>query len=189
MFFTIDKPIYLIIFLLIPFIWLLMKRSSVKNRLSGQKIVISVLRSLLIIVLGLSLSDPKILSHSDQVNVFFCLDVSESIPSDQRLKAETFIERAASDMQAGDQAGLIVFGNHPSLEVSLRTKLDALNIKSIVNPHNTNIHDALQLAIGKLPQQGKNRIMVFSDGNENMQRSRDMAYLAGSLGIKIYPVP
>ncbi len=157
--------------------------------MSKQKIVISVLRSLLIIVLGLALSDPKILSHSDQVNVFFCLDVSESIPSDQRLKAETFIEQAASDMQGEDQAGLIVFGKHPSLEVSLRTKLDALNIKSIVNPHNTNIHDALQLAIGSLPQRGINKIVVLSDGNENMQRSRDMAYLAGSLGIEIYPVP
>jgi uncharacterized membrane protein len=139
--------------------------------------------------LGLALSDPKLLSHSDQVNVFFCLDVSESIPGYQRQKAETFIEQTAVEMQSEDQAGLIVFGKHPSLEVSLRTKLDVLNIKSIVNPHNTNIHDALQLAIGRLPQQGKNKIVVFSDGNENIQRSRDMAYLAGSLGIEIYPVP
>ncbi|MBW2450577.1 MAG: VWA domain-containing protein [Deltaproteobacteria bacterium] len=187
--FAIDKPIYLIVYLLIPFIWLMMRRSSAGDRLSKQKMVIGVLRSLLVIVLGLALSDPKLLSHSDQVNVFFCLDVSDSIPGDQRLKAETFIEQTTSDMQGEDQAGLIVFGKHPSLELTLRTKLDALNIKSIVNPHKTNIHDALQLAIGKLPQQGKNRIMVFSDGNENMQRSRDMAYLAGSLGIEIYPVP
>ncbi len=157
--------------------------------MSKQKIFVGVLRSSLIIVLGLALSDPKHLSHSDQVNVFFCLDVSESIPNDQRLKAETFIEQTAAEMQSEDQAGLIVFGKHPSLEVSLRTKLDALNIKSIVNPHNTNIHDALQLAIGRLPQPGKNKIVVFSDGNENMQHSRDMAYLAGSLGIEIYPVP
>jgi len=157
--------------------------------LSKQKMGICVLRSFLVIVLGLALSDPKLLSHSDQVNVFFCLDVSESIPGDQRLKAETFIEQTAAEMQSKDQAGLIVFGKHPSLEISLRTKLDALNIKSIVNPHNTNIHDALQLTIGKLPQQGKNKIVVFSDGNENMHRSRDMAYLAGSLGIEIYPVP
>ena len=186
---TIDKPIYLIIYLLIPFIWTMMRRSSAGDRLSKQKVVIGLLRSFLVIVLCLALSDPKLLSHSDQVNIFFCLDVSESIPSDQRLKAETFIEQTATEMQNEDQAGLIVFGKHPSLEVSLRTKLDALNIKSIVNPNNTNIHDALQLAIGRLPQQGKNKIVVFSDGNENMQRSQDMAYLAGSLGIEIYPVP
>ena len=166
-----------------------MRRSSAGDRWSKQKIVIGLLRSFLVIVLGLALSDPKHLSHSDRVNVFFCLDVSESIPGDQRLKAEAFIEQTASEMQADDQAGLIVFGKHPSLELSLGTRLEALNIKSIVNPHNTNIHDALQLAIGRLPQQGKNKIVVFSDGNENMRHSRDMAFLGRSLGIEIYPVP
>ena len=166
-----------------------MGRSSALRRWSIQKVVISVVRSLLILVLGLALSNPKLLSHSDQVNVFFCLDVSESIPADQRLKAKAFIGQAASEMQGEDRAGLIVFGKHPSLEISLRTKFEALNVKSIVNSHNTNIHDALQLAIGRLPQQGKGRIVVFSDGNENLKHSRDMAYLAGSLDIEIYPVP
>jgi uncharacterized membrane protein len=189
MLFTLDKPIYLIVCLLVPFIWLMMRRSTAGEQLSKKQIAIGILRSLLVIVLGLALSDPKILGHSDQVNVFFCLDVSESIPLDQKLKAEAFIKRAAVEMQAEDQAGLIVFGKHPSIEVSLNSKLDALNMKSIVQPHNTNIHDALQLAIGRLPRQGKNRIVLFSDGNENMRHSRNMASLAGSLGIQIYPVP
>jgi uncharacterized membrane protein len=187
--FTLDKPIYLIIYLLIPFIWILLNRTASRGSSRRLRYVFGILRSLLIVVLGLALSDPKLLSHSDQVNVFFCLDASESIESDQRLKAEKFIEQTASEMQTDDRAGLIVFGKHPSIELSLRTKLDALNIKSIVNPHSTNIHDALQLAIGRLPQQGKNKIVVFSDGNENMQRSLDMAYLGRSLGIEIYPVP
>ena len=155
MLFTLGKPIYLSIYLLIPLIWFMLRRSSVEDRLSKKQIVVCVLRSSLIIVLGLALSDPKHLSYSDRVNVFFCLDVSESIAGDQRQKAEAFIEQTAAAMQKGDQAGLIVFGKHPSLEVSLKTGLDAPDIKSIVNPHNTNIHDALQLAIGKFPGQGK----------------------------------
>ncbi len=189
MLYTLDKPIYLSICLLIPFIWLMLRRSTAGEQLSKKQIAIGILRSLLVIVLGLALSDPKHLGHSDQVNVFFCLDISESIPLVQRLKAEAFIEGATVEMQTEDQAGLIVFGKHPSIEVSLNAKLDALNIKSIVHPHNTNIHDALQLAIGRLPPQGKNKIVLLSDGNENMLHSRNMAYLAGSLGIEIYPVP
>ena len=151
--------------------------------------VISVVRSFLIIVLGLALSDPKLLSHSDQVNVFFCLDVSESILEDQRRAAETFIRKAAAGMQNADQAGLIVFGRQASLEMSLRRDFDFQIIRSEVNPNYTNIHDALQLAIGNLPPQGINKVVVFSDGNENMLHSLDMSYLAGSLGIEIYPVP
>jgi len=189
MFFILNKPIYLSIYLLIPFIWIMLNRTASRGRSRLPRYVFGILRSLLVIVLGLALSDPKLLSHSDQVNVFFCLDASESIAGDQRLKAEKFIEQTASEMQSDDRAGLIVFGKHPSIELSLRTKLDALNIKSIINAHSTNIHDALQLAIGRLPQQGNNKIVVFSDGNENLQRARDMAYLGRSLGIEIYPVP
>jgi Ca-activated chloride channel family protein len=139
--------------------------------------------------LGLALSDPKLLTHSDQVNIFFCLDGSESILKEQRQAAEAFIKQAAGGMQNGDQSGLIVFGESPSLEKYLSKEMDSLNIRSEVNPNYTNLHDALQLAIGKLPQQGKNKIVVFSDGNENIHHALDAAYLAKSLGIEIYPVP
>jgi uncharacterized membrane protein len=166
----------------------MMNRSSVKDRSPGRKLVIGGLRSALVIVLGLALSDPRVLSHSDQVNVFFCLDVSESIPRDQKLAAQVFIKKAFADMKSEDQAGLIVFGKHPSIEISLRKEFDSLIMRSDVNPNTTNIYEALQLAIGKLPQKGEKKIVLFSDGNENFQRSLDMAYLAGSLGIEIYPV-
>ena len=189
MYFTLDKPIYLGICLFIPAIWIVMRSSFAGKTLTKRIIVAGVFRSFLVFVLALALSDPKLLSSSDQVNAFFCLDASESIPGDQRLKAENFIEQTAAYMQDEDQAGLIVFGKHPSLEVALEAKLAVRNIKSIVNPHNTNIHDALQLAIGKFPPQGKNKIVLISDGNENIKISRDMAFLAGSLGIEIYPVP
>ena len=185
---TLDQPIYLSICLLVPFIWLLMRRAAAGGGLTGKRIGVGIFRSLLIILAALALSDPKLMSHTDQVNAFFCLDISESIPDEQRLKAENFIRQTAAAMQNEDRAGLIVFGKHPSLEAALKPKLETVNIQSIVNPHNTNIHDALQLAIGKLPRQGKNKIVLFSDGNENLRQSRDMAYLAGSLGIEIFPV-
>jgi len=187
--FVFNQPIYLILLLLIPLIWFMMNRLFAKGRSPGQRLIVGGLRSLLIVVLVLALSDPQILSQSDQVNVFFCLDVSESIPGDQKLAAETFIKNASAEMKSEDQAGLIVFGKHPSLEISLRNEFDSLSIKSDINPNHTNIYAAMQLAIGKLPQKGKNKIVVISDGNENLQRSPDMAYLAASLGIEIYPVP
>jgi uncharacterized membrane protein len=139
--------------------------------------------------LGFALSDPQLLIRSDHVNLFYCLDISESIPREQKQAAEAFIIKTTAAMKNEDQAGVIVFGKHPSIEISLQKKIDSLVMRSDVNSNFTNIHDALQLAIGKLPLSGKNKIVVFSDGNENLQQSLDMAYLAGSLGIEIYPVP
>jgi uncharacterized membrane protein len=184
-----NNPLYLLLLLLVPVIWIMMIRSSVKERSPRQKLIVGGLRSVLVIILAFALSDPLIMRDSDQVNVFFCLDASESISGDQKSAAEAFMKKAGTEMKNEDQAGLIVFGKHPSLEVSLRKEFDSLIMRSDVNPNYTNIYEALQLAIGKLPQRGKNKVVVFSDGNENIQRSMDMANLAGSLGIEIYPVP
>jgi uncharacterized membrane protein len=167
----------------------MMSRSFAQGISSKQKIVVGGLRSLLIFILGLALSDPQLMSYSDQVNVVFCLDVSESIPREQKIAAEAFIKKAAAERKSEDQTGLIVFGKLPSFERSLRKDFDPLIIRSDVNSNYTNIYDALRLAIGKLTQKGTNKIVIFSDGNENLQRSLDMAYLASSLGIEIYPVP
>ena len=189
MFLSLNKPIFLILWLLIPVIWFTLQRSFAKGGLSRRKTFVTGLRSLLIILLGLALSDPRLLIRSDQVNLFFCLDASESIPRTQKKAVAAFIKKTTAAMKNEDQAGVIVFGKQPSIEISLQKKINSLAMRSDVNPNFTNIHAALQLAIGKLPQNGNNKIVLFSDGNENLQQSLDMAYLAGSLGIKIYPVP
>jgi uncharacterized membrane protein len=189
MFLSLNNPIFLTLWLLIPLIWFIQTRSWAKGGWSRKKTIVIGIRSLLIIFLGLALSDPQLLIRSDQVNLFFCLDVSESIPRGQKKAAEAFIKKTTAAMKNEDQAGVILFGKHPSIEISLQKKIDSLVMRSDVNPNFTNIHDALQLAIGKLPQNGKNKIVILSDGNENSHQSLDMAYLAGSLGIEIYPVP
>ena len=175
--------------MLIPVIWYMMNRTFAKGIWSKQKIFVSGLRSMLILILGLALSDPQLMKHSNQVNVFFCLDVSESIPREQKMAAEAFVKKAAAEMKSEDQSGLIVFGKNASVEVSLRSDFEPPIIRSAVNSNYTNIYNALQLAVGRLSQKGKNKIVIFSDGNENLQHGLDMAHLAGSLGIEIYPVP
>ena len=167
----------------------MMKRSSGEGGLSRRQFILAGLRSVLVILLAVALANPRLPRYSDQVNVFFCLDVSESISEDQQLMAKTFIKKAGAEMKSEDQAGLIVFGKQPSLETSLSNDFKSAIIRSHVNPNYTNIYEALQIAIGKLPQQRHNKIVVFTDGNENIARSEDMANLAGSLGIEIYPVP
>ncbi|MGD9137230.1 MAG: hypothetical protein PVH42_10735, partial [Desulfobacterales bacterium] len=65
--------------------------------MSRKDMALSVIRSLLVVILALALSQPKLLSQSDQVNAFFCLDISESIPRDQRQKVKAFIEQTTAE--------------------------------------------------------------------------------------------
>jgi Ca-activated chloride channel homolog len=192
------KPVFLLFWVLVPVIWFLIRRSHLKNRSRRSRILIGALRTALILVVALALSDPRMIKGSDRVNLFFCEDVSESVRGHKDrvdLKKEgengitTFMRRAATGIGEEDLAGLIVFGEEPSLEAALRRDFVPLPVKSHVDTHSTNIYEALELAIGKLPAKGKNRIILFSDGNQNMEDAVEMAYVARSLGIEIYPVP
>ena len=204
---TFMKPIFLLFWLLIPLFWLLISQSHLSISRKRSRILIGGLRSILILVVGFALSDPRIMIGSDRVNLFFCLDISESIRGglqnrdvsppreDGGLRENgekgvvSFIRKAAAGIGEEDQAGMIVFGEEPSLEIALKRDFELLPIKSQVNKNFTNLYEALQLAIGKLPPTGENRIILFSDGNQNMEDAIEMAYLARSLGIEIYPVP
>jgi Ca-activated chloride channel family protein len=186
---ALTKPIFLLFLLFIPVIWIMMSRSSFKDQPWLGRIFIGGLHSLLILILGLALSDPRMIKTSDRVNLFFCMDVSESVGSDGKKAAMEFMQEAALGMGEEDRAGLILFGERPSLEIALRRDFDPRVLKSQVNTKVTNMYKALQCAVGKLPAEGKNRIVLLSDGNENVEDSTEMAYLASSIGIEIYPLP
>ena len=164
--FAFTNPVFLLSWLFIPVIWLLIGRSPLKREGRRHRVLIAGLRSLLLFLLGLGLSDPRVIKGSDRVNVLFCLDVSESIAKDGEKKAMATMQRAAAGMRGEDRAGLIIFGEQPSLEIALKKDFEPLPIKSRVNTNFTNLYETLQLAIGKMPQEGTNRIVLFSEDLE-----------------------
>ncbi|MBW1995090.1 MAG: hypothetical protein JRI77_11680, partial [Deltaproteobacteria bacterium] len=66
-----NRPIFLILCLLAPIIWIMMNRMAAASGLSRRKAVIGGIRILLIFLLGIALSEPFLTKHSDRVNLFF----------------------------------------------------------------------------------------------------------------------
>ena len=184
-----EEPIALLFLIFIPLIWIMINRSSFKREPRLGRIIIGVVRSLIILILALALSDPRLVTSSDRVNLFFLLDVSESVPEAGQKAAFSYMQTASHKLKDEDHAGLIIFGKHPSLEIGLTKDFNPLDYRSQVNTNFTDIREAIQLAIGKFPAKGKNRLVLFSDGNENFENSVEMANLASSMGVDIYPVP
>jgi len=184
----INHAYFLLIMLLIPVIWVFTRRSFLAQISNRKRILVFSVRALLIIILGLSLCDPIWLTHSDKVNLIFCLDMSESIGNDQRERAKSFMHKAAASMGSEDQAGLVLFGKQASLEHALDSNFRQDVFRSQVNSNKTNIFEALQFSIGKFPPKGEKRIVIFTDGNENLNNAEEVAYQAGSIGVKIFPV-
>ncbi len=164
-------------------------RRRVKQPLpSGQSLSLWM-RAAIVLILGLALADPWLMEKSDRVNLFFLFDASRSMSREAGKTARDFINRAASTMGPEDRAGLIVFGREPLLETSLSSDLGPVDIRSQVDPEYTNINQAIAAAIGRLPDAGRGRVVLLSDGNQNEQDALDAAAMAGALGIEIFAVP
>ena len=181
------QPLFFLLCLFIPLLWGMVARSALPSR--REKLMVASVRSGVILLAATALAQPQWQENSDQVNVFFVLDASDSVLATGEEVALDVMEAAVAGMGEEDQAGLIVFGKHPSLEIPLKPDYQPKPYRSEINPNFTNIYDALQLAIGKLPERGNNRIVLLSDGNENLNQAEDMSFLANSLGIEIHALP
>ena len=186
--FYFENPLLLLCWLLIPTIWISLVKFPPANRSKRQRFISGIFRSATVFVIGLALADVRIEQGADQINLLYCLDLSDSITYEEQQATREFIERATSEMKSRDQAGLIVFGKRPYLEQSLSKDFSLKKTRSQVNANFTDINAALQAAVGKFPTKGDNRIVLLSDGNQNLHEAREAANLAASLGVEIYPV-
>lgn len=182
------SPWFLILMAAVPLIVVLVMRLS-RRPLSAKRVAASIARGLTITLMALGLAGLSLTSSIDKVNVLFLLDMSDSIDELTRSFALEKVRETFSDMGRNDTAGLIVFGREASVESAPRNKPYMLEIESAVDGSTTNIAGALQIAMATLPDQGENRIVLLSDGNENRGDAYSVAKIARSSGAEIISVP
>ena len=97
------------------------------------------------------------------------------------------------DLDASDLAGVIVFGERPSVELSVGPVSDARarigGITSTVSQDATDIAAALNLASRLFPPDAGKEIVLLSDGNETLGAAAREAEAAARKGIKVSAVP
>jgi Mg-chelatase subunit ChlD len=146
------------------------------------------LRCALLAVLIIALARPTIPRWVDRLNVLFLLDVSDSVSLAARENAFRFAAQATQSLQAGDQAGLIVFGQEAVVDQPLRpTRLDRPQVQ--VGGRGTNLAQALQLALATAPPGHANRFVLLTDGRQNAGNALAVAQAAKDAGADIYYVP
>jgi uncharacterized membrane protein len=166
------------------------------------------LRCLLVLFLTLALAEVRIRHQNDSVTVLFLLDRTLSIPEEleadpknpgkqidrrwERIKQ--FINDAVEKRNPGherDKAGLIVFGRRPHLELPASDvpQFHFSEISSNVNGNYTDIGAAIKLALASFPEGTGKRIVLISDGNENLGNAEEQARIARTNGVQIDVVP
>ena len=126
------------------------------------------LRTIVCLALILAIAGVQWLLPVEGMNVFFVLDRSDSVPSAQQDGAKSLVNRMAGQKQRVDKAGVIVFGTDASIDRLPNEKIDLQKIEAVVDTQRSDLASAIRLATAAFPETGQKRMVLMSDGNENI---------------------
>jgi hypothetical protein len=187
-----ESPRYLALLAAVPLVWWLSYRS-----LAGlghwRRLLALILRTAVLLTFVLALAEIHLVRTSDRLTVIYLLDQSLSIPVEQRQAMIEYVNRAIQDQRHGeDRAGVIVFGKEPAIEVppfddNVQIRRE---IESPIDPDFTNLASAMRLAEASFPEDAAKRIVIISDGNQNLGDAVDQArsLIDSGIGIDVQPV-
>lgn len=164
-------------------VWL--TRTSFVQLSPARRWFVCGLRLLIALAMILALAGFQWRRPIEGLNVFFLLDQSDSIPESQREQARLWVNRAAAEMPEGDRAGALVFGTDAAIEASAGIALNLASIQAVVPTDRTDIGAAIRLATAAFPETGQRRIVLLSDGNENLGDALSAALSARASGVSV----
>jgi uncharacterized membrane protein len=174
-----------LLFLLIIIPIVIWHKNSIADMPVFRKKAVLVMRIILIILITLAISGFRLKLPRQELMVLFVVDSSLSINQENQDWAKKYIETKLADMPGEDSAGVIVFGKEAYLEENPEKNARITRFSSIIDNQHTNISNAIQLATAVFPESSLKRIVLISDGNENIGDAEKQALLAAGRGVEI----
>ena len=164
-----EKPDWLWLGLLVPVLVLVSLRS-----LAGldpvRRVLSLALRSLVIVVVAACLAEVVKVRTNDDLTVLFLMDRSHSVKETLEVQ-EDYIRTVCQEMPADDRVGVIDFARGAYLEqLPMRGgyHLDPGRLPEMPDKDRTDIAGAIRLAMAMFPHDTGKRMVILSDGNDNM---------------------
>src|SRR5207244_5818030 len=88
-----------------------------------------------------------------------------------------------------DKAGVLVFGTDAAIDTSPNAKIGDQKIQAVVGSERTDIASAIRLGTAAFPETGQKRLVLLSDGNENVGDAFAAVIAARPLGVSVDIVP
>ena len=187
--FQFTHPLHLLALLpaLAWVVWLALK-SDVQIG-AGRRWLAFLLRVVIVSAVILALAGLQWRKKVEGMNVFYLLDRSDSIPSAQQEGARRYVNESAALKEHNDTAGVLVFGTDAMIETSANTAVGVEKIQAVVNPERTDVAGAIRLGTAAFPETGQKRLVLMSDGNENIGDSLAAVLAARPLGVSVDVIP
>ena len=148
------------------------------------------LRTLVLALVVFALADMQYQRSSDRLTVIYVLDQSLSIPEARRGEMIRYVNhsiRTQRNEASEDRAGVIVFGKNAEVEVppvDFDVQLGS-RVESLLERDYTNLADAMQRAMALFPHDAAKRMVIVTDGNENMGDALEQARALTAAGVSM----
>jgi len=187
--FQFTHPLYLLALIpalawVIWFAWKSDVQVSARRRWTASGVRVLVLVMIVLAIAGLQWLLPV-----EGMNVFFVLDRSDSIPSPQQELSRDYVNKTARQMKKVDKTGVIVFGAEASIESSPNVAVDLQKVQAVVNTERTDLEAAIRLGTAAFPETGQKRLVLLTDGNENVGDAMNAVLAAKPLGVTVDVLP
>lgn len=188
-----EYPSYLVLMLALPMLWWV-GYGSLRVLGRFRRLFALTLRTLVWTILVFAIAGVQFVRVNRQMTVVYLLDQSDSIPSATRQVMLDYVVknvRKFRDKKRGDKAGVIVFGREADIEVApyddniFNTRLESTGGEGDA----TNLETALDLAQAIMPANTSRRLVIVTDGNENLGQARKIKSRLAEAGIGVDVVP
>jgi len=187
--FNAANYLYLLILLpIIPLIYLKFREER-QSILSKKKIAIMILRIFLVLFLILALSQPIINTYTRKQSVVFLADRSISMRKYNVDNLE-FIKNSLLKKKEEDKYGVISFAEEQKMEKNFVDEDDFNSFQSQLNSNFTNIESVLKKALSLLSSEKKSKVILLSDGEENIGEAESIIndYQQNDISIYTYNI-
>ncbi len=188
--FSFYSPAWMWLCALIPVLVLVSFR-SMAGLGPGRRIAAIIVRAVLIALIAACLAEVSYVKRHDDLTVMFLMDRSHSARDHEQFQ-DAFIRKVSEDIAKDDRTGVIDFARNAFLE-QLPMRGGYLipdgRLPIMSDTDRTNIAEALRLAMVMFPHDTTKRIVLFSDGNDNMGDVMTEAGRAAADGIPVDIVP
>lgn len=179
-----TQPLYLI---LLPLLYLALwwTGKQLLGMTTGRKRFVLVQRGLLVTSVVLALAGVQAVRVHKRVCTLFVLDLSHSVSEKARKQGETFIRESLKHLRAEDEAGIVVFGRDPVVEVGPSHLKTLPPLYSSPDRSATDLAAAVRLAMALFPDGFARRLVLLSDGNETDGDVTSAASVAHTEGVLV----
>ena len=149
------------------------------------------LRVLILLLIVMALAGLRIRLATRDLAVIFLVDVSSSVSPGAGRAAVEFINSEIERASPRDYVGVVAFGRDPVVELAPSRKESLgdwrlVEISAAPARDYTDIATAMRLAAALVPEDAVGRLVLISDGNENLKSAADAAQLLRAEGVEVH---